>query len=73
MKQISWKGIEPWPKRVLPIATTESYTHTTLKSPSQLSNSQAQHPNQIRKISDIHNSATWAETSKTKNQIYNWT
>jgi hypothetical protein len=40
-----------------------------LKSPSQPSNNQAQHPNQISKIFDIHNSTTWAETSKIKNQI----
>ncbi len=62
-----------WSQRVLPIATRESCTHTTVKSPSQLSNSQAQHPNQISKTLDIHNFPTWAEIFKTINQIYNWT
>jgi len=54
MKQISVGEIEPQSQRVLPIATRESCTHTTLKSPSQLSNNQAQHPNQISKTLDIH-------------------
>jgi hypothetical protein len=71
MEQIPLGEIEPRPPRVLPTAIRESHTHKTLISPSQLSNNQALHPNQINKLLKIHNSTTSTKTSKTRNQIYN--